>query len=63
MAALLNTCYIEWIQKDYRKGQRQGAVIARELYDYEKDPMETVNVIDLPEYREVVRDFERISKA
>lgn len=55
--------YIEWIQKDYRKGQRQGAVIARELYDYEKDPMETVNAIDLPEYRDVAHNFERISKA
>jgi len=54
--------YIEWIRKDYRKGQKHGAVVSRELYDYEKDPMETTNAVDLPEYREVVRKFERISK-
>ena len=28
-------------------------VVGRELYDYQKDPMETVNVVDVPEYRSV----------
>ncbi len=28
-------------------------VVGRELYDYQKDPMETVNVVDVPEYKPV----------
>lgn len=32
-----------------------GDVIARELYDHEKDPMETVNVATAPEYEGIAR--------
>jgi len=46
--------YIEWIKKDYKKGETTGPVVARELYDYKKDPLETRNVVDDPAYREVV---------
>ena len=45
--------YIEWIDKDFRHGETSGPVFARELYDYEKDPLETKNVVDDPAYPEV----------
>jgi hypothetical protein len=50
------------MKEDYPKTQEPGTVISRELYDYEKDPNETTNAINLPEYRQVVRRFERITK-
>jgi len=53
---------LDKMKEDYRRGRKRGEVISRELYDYEKDPMETINAVDLPKYREVVRKFERISK-
>jgi len=46
--------YIEWIQKDAKQGETTGPVVARELYDYKKDPLETRNVVDDPAYRKVV---------
>ena len=46
--------YIEWVKMNYRKGERDGAVIARELYDYEKDPLETRNLADDPAYAETL---------
>lgn len=46
--------YTEWIQKDYRAGETEGEVIARELYDYQTDPLETRNRIDDPAYAEVI---------
>jgi hypothetical protein len=33
-------------------------VYARELYDYEKDPLETVSVVDEKEYAAVVKDMD-----
>ena len=33
-------------------------IVARELYDYENDPMETVNVVNDKKYREIVIDIE-----
>ena len=52
--------YVEWIQKAFRESQKRGPVVARELYDYEKDPNETVNVVDQDSYREIVTWFEQI---
>ena len=52
--------YIIWQEKKFYEGQTDGPIIARELYDYQTDPMETVNVVDDPEYRKVVRRFEKI---
>lgn len=42
--------YTEWFDND-------GNVFARMLYDHEKDPKETVNVAELPEYDEVVNEL------
>ena len=36
--------YIEWVDT------ASNAVVARELYDYEQDPLETVNLAVLPDY-------------
>jgi arylsulfatase A-like enzyme len=43
--------YVEWIGQD--------AILARELYDYEKDPLETINLAPLPEYEALMYQFSR----
>jgi len=45
--------YTVWMGKSYRTWMPfdEKAVIARELYDYEKDPLETENMLDKPEYK------------
>jgi len=45
--------YTEWLSNGFRtnKPYDPKLVVARELYDYEKDPMETENVIDKPSYQ------------
>lgn len=50
--------YVQWIQKDYRKGDTTGPVVARELYDYQVDPNETRNRVDDPALRDIVTWFE-----
>lgn len=44
--------YTLWLKDSYRsyKAYRKDLVVARELYDYDKDPNETVNVVDEKEY-------------
>lgn len=50
--------YVKWLQMKYKKGERKGKLIATELYDYEKDPLETVNLSENSEYQEIVAKFE-----
>jgi hypothetical protein len=54
--------YVKWLKLDFYQGERTGTVEARELYDYEKDPLETVNLADRPESKEVIAKFERLFK-
>ena len=49
--------YLVWQKKKFYEGEIGGPIHAEVLYDYEKDPMETVNVAKEPEYKEVVERF------
>lgn len=44
-----------WMGDDFRSSQpfQERLVVGRELYDYEKDPDETVNVVDDKNYKQV----------
>ena len=55
--------YVKWLQMNYRKGERSGLLVARELYDYDKDPNETVNQAENPAYAAQVARFEAILKS
>jgi arylsulfatase A-like enzyme len=44
---------ILWIQMAYKDGERSGPLVATELYDYKKDPLETQDLSELPEYAEL----------
>ena len=52
--------YVKWLQMDYRRGDRAGLLVATELYDYEKDPRETMCQADNPEYKAIVDQFEAL---
>ena len=50
--------YVKWLQMNYKTGERTGRLIDTELYDYENDPLETVNQSSNPDYKAVVKAFE-----
>jgi len=52
--------YVKWLVMDYYKGERTGLLAARELYDMKNDPLETVNLAEQPEYKEVIDHFEKL---
>lgn len=54
--------YTVWMSKGFRTWMPydERLVIARELYDYEKDPPETENVLDKPEYQSDRTMMERL---
>ena len=54
--------YVKWVQMDFRKGERSGLLVARELYDYQTNPHETVNLATAPAHAPLVDRFEAIFK-
>jgi len=53
--------YIEWVDGDFRAGEKGGEVFAREFYDYKADPLEHRNLIDNPEYAKEVKRLQSIA--
>ena len=51
--------YTEWHDNNYRsyKPYKEENIVGRELYDYDKDPLETKNLVDDPAYASVVKDL------
>jgi hypothetical protein len=51
--------YTIWMKDSFRSNHAysKDLVVARELYDYKKDPNETVNVVDDKEYALVTNDM------
>ena len=54
--------YTEWVTNSYRTylPYNQTNVIARELYDYEKDPLETENLVNKPEYKKALDEMQKL---
>jgi arylsulfatase A-like enzyme len=54
--------YTEWMNESYRTSMPYDKkyVMAREMYDYEKDPLEKVSIIDKPEYLEDQKKMEKL---
>ena len=48
--------YTEW------KHLKSGKILARELYDHEKDPQENINSIDAPQYAMTIKKLEKMMK-
>jgi iduronate 2-sulfatase len=48
--------YAQW------QDRKTGKVLARELYDHQKDPHENINAVELPEYKKEVPRLAQILK-
>ena len=53
--------YTEWLA-DYKANHlySESKIVGRELYDYEKDPLETVSKIDDADYKKVEKDMKAL---
>ena len=51
--------YTIWMKDNFRSNRAfdQNLVVATELYDYQKDPDETINVVDEKSYAEISKDL------
>ncbi|MEP4095821.1 sulfatase-like hydrolase/transferase [Reichenbachiella sp.] len=54
--------YTKWIQMNYYEGLRYGPTHAIELYDYQNDPNETINIAEDPAKSDLVEAFEFLFK-
>jgi hypothetical protein len=54
--------YTEWSSNDFKTNlpYDKKNVIAREMYDYEKDPMETENIAEKTEYKKEAKELEEL---
>jgi len=48
--------YTEW------RNRKTNELMARELYDHEKDPQENINAVDQPQYERDIRRLEGMLK-
>ena len=57
--------YTEWHDNNYRSydSYNDDNIKGRELYDYEKDPLETRNLIKDPAYKMVVKELKEKLKS
>ncbi|MBI9072970.1 MAG: sulfatase [Melioribacteraceae bacterium] len=57
--------YVEWLNIEIREtGDYENvSVVARELYDYEADPLEKRNLVDDEGYENIVKEFEQKVKS
>ena len=57
--------YVEWVDIIVREDNGkygEDKIIARELYDYQKDPLEKISVVDSPEYKEIAEKMHKQMK-
>lgn len=54
--------YVVWMKSEFKKDKllpyNDSLVVAKEMYDYQKDPLETKNIIDQKEYQSILRLME-----
>ena len=51
--------YVEWMTGDTRDPYDKSSVISRQLFDYKKDPLETVNLADESQYKEIANHLQK----
>ena len=52
--------YVEWVDNNYQKDNTAtGPLLAIELYDYETDPEERVNLVNHPEYKSILKHLQQ----
>jgi arylsulfatase A-like enzyme len=54
--------YTEWLKGGFRTNDEYNPnlVIGREMYDYEKDPLETESLVGKPDYRSAQAELEKL---
>lgn len=52
--------YTEWQRCGEKNGPGNGEVVAREFYDYDRDPLERVNQINNPEYADEIARLQKL---
>ena len=51
--------YVEWMTGDTRDPYDKSNVISRQLFDYKKDPLETVNLADESQYKDIANHLQK----
>ena len=51
--------YVEWMTGDTKSPYNKSNVFAKQLFDYKKDPYETVNIADESTYKDVADHLQK----